>query len=413
MISYVLRIFFNHPSIDNCHLDSRTTLENQDKSKHLAALLSMCLSNNVLSPFIDNPKFDDKCIEMLQHLMDMKHPISKLSASTIYNSLSNQTIASDESFGAFAKCLRLMYKTCTRSGIPYDEGYLICCFIQGLDSNFDYSHKLLERGVLLWYELSLNEVLILVNDIKLNKQPTGSWITTSGKANATGKQGAKRPSSSSSDPSNDHTTPVDPSLQNYLSKQKDLTQKEVKQLLERYSCPLCRKNTHPLYNCYALKTTYNISLKSQSASSNHTSTSVPDSTAVPPSATANRVASDTPFTITDEPQRYNGFECIQAPPPDSSSETSIHENDKNTTQISESLSISKINNSTTSYLKSYQSLKHCMGSVRQCTVTIPKYATCNNVSFQHAHDYPIIIDCGATHHKWNDSKAFINFMPMH
>lgn len=109
---------------------------------------------------------------MLHHLMDMKHPISKSPPSTIYNALINQSIGPEETFNAFEKCLRLMYKTCTRSGIQYDEGFLILCFIQVLDSNFDYSQELLDQGVLTWYEFSLNEVLILVNDIKLNKQST-------------------------------------------------------------------------------------------------------------------------------------------------------------------------------------------------------------------------------------------------
>ncbi len=86
---------------------------------------------------------------MIHHLMDMKHPVSKSSPSTIYNALTNQSINADETFDAFAKRLRLMYKTCTRSGIPYN-----------------------------------------------------AWITTVGNANVTGKQGAKRLPHSSSDQSN-------------------------------------------------------------------------------------------------------------------------------------------------------------------------------------------------------------------
>ena len=110
---YKLRIFLQHPSINNCHLDEATTEANAEQSRNPAALLSMCLSGNAIAPFIDNPRFDDHGIEMLRHLMDLKHPISKTSASTLYNSLTSQSIKSEETFDAFAKRLRLMYKTCT------------------------------------------------------------------------------------------------------------------------------------------------------------------------------------------------------------------------------------------------------------------------------------------------------------
>ena len=129
----------------------------------------MCLSGNAISPFIDNPTYDDKGIEMLHHLIDLKHPISKTSASTLYNSLSSQSMKPEESFDEFAKRLRLMYKTCTRSGIPYDEGFLIRCFMQGLDENYDHTREMIDLGVLKWYELTLNEVVVYVTDIKINK----------------------------------------------------------------------------------------------------------------------------------------------------------------------------------------------------------------------------------------------------
>ena len=406
---YRLQVFLDHPSIDNCHMDSKTDDSNRDKSKNLATLLSLCISGNALSPFIDNSSFTHKGIEMLHHLMDMKHPISKSSASTIYNALSHQTIAPTESFESFAKRLRLMYKTCTRSGIPYDEGFLIRCFIRGLDCNFDNSRDLLDQHVLNWYDLTLNEVLRIVNNIKITKESNGSWVTTTGHANATGKQGAKRPSPSSNTTSDASQLTVDPSIPTYLYKPSDLTQKEVKQLLERYACPLCRKNTHPLHTCYLLKSTYSITLKSQATGSSN-SRSNEHSSSQPPAA--NRAASELPISIDDEPQRYDGYECIQAPPSDSASESSTQEQTTDTNVLSESLRMSKINDSATSYLKSFSNLRHCMGSVRQCTVTLPRHAICNKTSLNSASAYPVIIDSGATHHMWNDATAFTTFLPM-
>ena len=47
--------------------------------------------------------------------------------------------------------------------------------------------------------------------------------------------------------------------------------------------------------------------------------------------------SNLPISLTDEPNHYDGFECIQAPPSDSASESSIPEDTTNKTTISESL----------------------------------------------------------------------------
>ena len=143
-----------------------------------------------------------------------------------------------------------MYKTCTRSGIPYNEGFLIQCFMQGLDANFEHTREMIDLGVLKWYELTLNEVLVFVNDIKLNKQSHGTWINAQSSANATsGKQGAKRPS----EPTDSATTiQVQPDIPAYLYKPSELAFREVKMLLERYACPLCRKNNHAFHTCHAL-----------------------------------------------------------------------------------------------------------------------------------------------------------------
>ncbi len=208
---------------------------------------------------------------------------------------------------------------------------------------------------------------------------------------------------------------MDPSIPSFLYKPSELSQKEVKQLVERYSCPLCCCNTHPLHNCYTLKAAYNISLKSQQTSTNNSSgnsaTSVTPSQ--PSTANANRVTSDLPFNMDDTPQRYDGYECIQAPPPDSDSELSESTPDADTATLTEAVRVSKINESTTSYLRSNSSLKRCLGSVHQYSVTIPAYAACNYVnSSKLLHDYPVIIDSGATHHMWNDYWAFTTFNKM-
>ncbi len=69
---------------------------------------SHAISGNASLLSINNSSFNQKGIEMLHHLMDMKNPISKSSVSTIYNALSHQTIELTEIFETFAKRLRLM-----------------------------------------------------------------------------------------------------------------------------------------------------------------------------------------------------------------------------------------------------------------------------------------------------------------
>ena len=165
--------------------------------------------------------------------MDMKHPVFKSSANSIYNTLAHQVIKPDETFDSFATRLRLMYKICIRSGILYDEGYLVRCFIWGLDSNFDYCCKLLSQGVLPWFDQTIIEVLVAVNNVKLNKEADGSWIKDAASVNATGKQGAKcHPTVPNTNTTTTTLPPTyDPSLPSYLYKTSKLSQKEVKLLL--------------------------------------------------------------------------------------------------------------------------------------------------------------------------------------
>ena len=66
--------------------------------------------------------------------------------------------------------------------------------MQGLESNFEHTREMIDLGVVKWYDLILNEVLVPVNNIKINKTSHGIWITNGPSANATsGKQGAKCP----------------------------------------------------------------------------------------------------------------------------------------------------------------------------------------------------------------------------
>ena len=95
---YKLNVFLKHQSIGKCHLEPCTNDTNAEKSKNLAALLSLCLHGHAISSFIDNPLYKDKGIEMLNHLMELKHPTSKTSASTVYTALTNQRIGPKESF---------------------------------------------------------------------------------------------------------------------------------------------------------------------------------------------------------------------------------------------------------------------------------------------------------------------------
>ena len=147
----------------------------------------------------------------------------------------------------------------------------------------------------------MNEVLIAVNNVKLNKEADGSWIQDAASVNATGKQGAKRPPQPQQN-SSSNTTTVDPSLPSYLYKTSELSQKEVKLLLKRFSCPLCCRNSHPMHNCYALKAAYNISLKSTTTTPSVTPASATNVPPNPPNtASANRVTDTLPISMIDEP----------------------------------------------------------------------------------------------------------------
>ncbi len=403
---YKLNVFLKHPSIGKCHLNASTNDTNAEQSRNLAALLSLCLHGHAISSFIDNPLYEDKGIEMLNHLMELKHPTSKTSASMIYTALTNQHIRPKESFEEFAKRLRIMYKTCTRGGLHHDEGFLIRCFMQGLDSNFDHTREMIDIGALSYYEKTLNEVLVLVNEIKLAKITHGTWINESAAANATaGQQGARRPAPSSNAPTKLPVS-VDPNIPEYLYKPVDLSYTEVKSLLERYSCPICRRNNHALHNCNAMKRVYDIRLRNHQLSQNtsNTTTTTPSTASTSHPIAANRAS--TPVSLPDEAARYDGFESVARPPPDSDSDDSAE--DENVTAIKDSMCSSKINDTSNPYSSSTFCFKHNVGSARRSNVALP-HTACFRLSSNATNEYPIIIDSGATHHMWNDGSAFIQF----
>ena len=73
--------------------------------------------------------------------------------------------------------------------------------MKALDSNFVYIKEMIDIGVLKWYKLTLSEVLVLENDIKLKRTLHGAWINDTTATNATaGQQGAKQPSPTSESP---------------------------------------------------------------------------------------------------------------------------------------------------------------------------------------------------------------------
>ncbi len=152
-------------------------------------------------------------------------------------------------------------------------------------------------------------------------------------------------------------------------------------------------------------------MKSTTPSSQSSGSTGPTPPVDPTTATANRVSVPLPVSIQDSLQRYDGFECIQAPPPDSPDGSSAS---NNPTEIgpaaSDSITVSKLNKSTSPYFDSISSLKHCLGSVRQFSLTLPIHAVCFQTSFKKSNEYPVIIDSGATHHMWNDFNAFLTLV---
>ena len=383
---FKLKIFLQHPSIANCHKQANTTPANAHQSKNLATLLGLCISGDVLSPFIDNPMFEDKGIEMVHHLISMKHPSSQASASAVYNNMYSTKIRKHETFEAFAKRLRTQYRTCTRSGFPYEESYLVRCFINGLDSNFDHARTLLQNGALNWYSYSLNDVIQEVTEVKLNRQSSGAWTTDDGAANLVGKQGAKRPDQST--PPSSNTIVMDPDVPAYCYKASNLTIKEVQHLMRRYSCPLCRRNGHPLHECLSLARVYNITLKPTSPQPTRTSfrPSTPNTqSSATTTATANRV-STLPTTVEDSAERYVGFENVLSPPSPSSTASQDQSNS----------STNKISEQSTPYPHLNFRFHYKLASA--CQTSIQSHKPIISTATGNINTYPIIIDSGATHH---------------
>ena len=196
---------------------------------------------------------------MYYHLRQMKNPISQAYISTLFQSIFHTKIKKNESFDSFGKQRRIIFRSCKEAGFPEDKAYLICCYIRSLDSNYDNIRELLDTNALDWFNKTLDEVIQLTTDIKLNKTTTGSQVSVTGTGNAVGKQGAVRPSSTNT--SFITTTTQAPNTKDFLTKPSDLTGTEVAALIGMYSCPLCRKNSHPVWRCYYLRNTNDIKLK--------------------------------------------------------------------------------------------------------------------------------------------------------
>jgi hypothetical protein len=135
-----------------------TNSTNHQKSIYLTRLLDLCISGDALALFISNPQFQDKGIEMFHHLHRDKYPLSASIASNTLNAIFTTKILQKESLEAYPKRLRKMYSVCTENGTTYQEDFLVRCFIQSLDSNYDTTRDLLKNGALDWYSLDLTTV---------------------------------------------------------------------------------------------------------------------------------------------------------------------------------------------------------------------------------------------------------------
>ena len=103
-----------------------------------------------------------------------------------------------------------------------------------------------------WFDKSLNQVIQLAMDTKLNKKTTGSWITATDTGNATGKQGVANLASTNTTENKDD--------EDFLSKWFNLTHPEFSLLIRKFVCPFCRKKHHPIWKCHSIKDIYNIKL---------------------------------------------------------------------------------------------------------------------------------------------------------
>ena len=290
-------------------------------------------------------------------------------------------IKKDESFESFEKRLRTTYRACTSACYPKDDSYLVRCFMRGLDSNYDNVRELLDINALDWFEKPLNQVIQFAMDIKLNKKMTGSWVTISGSGNATGKQGAARPSSTS-------PTTKESDEDTYLSKRCDLTHPEVTQLIRKYSCPLCRKNNHPIWKCYSIKDVYEIKLIKDKNTNTNNSTNqvqVPSQTTQPPQGTANMVTS-LPYTIIDEADRYDGYSSVIGP--------SVSTTSDNPPSNKEEVE-NKINTELIKYPHVYFQYKHCVDIANRLFFPHNSKFTDHNNEFGESQ---IVINSGATCH---------------
>lgn len=194
----------------------------------------------------------------------MKYPTTKDTAQLVREIMAKAKMTSTETFDSFAKRLRSMYRRVTAAGEPYDESFLVRCFLLGLDDNFEPTRIVNTNGSLRWEDHDLDSCVQTAFGMKLKLQSQNGWktITTSAKGNAeAGQHGPSRPTDTSvTDNKKQPRTPYN----HHWTGKKELSAKEVSILLGRHSCICCRSNNHELTTCPVLTKTYNVSYKQSS-----------------------------------------------------------------------------------------------------------------------------------------------------
>ena len=349
-----LKPLLERPDINNCHLDPSTTLNNMQHSTNLATLLWVCL-DNALSPFVNNDLYINKGIEMLHTLKHNAYPKSRSAANAIMANLHTIKINQNETFEQFGKRLRTLYATCLQNGYHNDPHFLPRCFLNGLDANFDRTREMIQHGSLDWSDYSLNQCIQAANMIKLNLVTADKWKEYKASASQAGKQGALRPQTTTPAP-----TPAPPTkLPTYCLKE-NLSPQDVEWLMKRYSCFICRRKNHAFHECGLVKRFYTITPLADSQATQPTRSNPSQ----PPRPPTNRQHHTTvanlaslPITVTDSPERYDGYADAHPSTTQSTTHTTTYGSPVDTDN--------PIADNTTNTTVSTYSFKFCRGSAKR------------------------------------------------
>jgi hypothetical protein len=235
---------------------TETTPELSQKSSLLFQGLLSCLEDKPLLPFVNNAKYANKGIEMLQELFRTYGGFEGKTDQEMLIDFYTCKINPGESIDDFALRLRTFSIRLRSLNVKVTEFQLTNTFVYGLCDNFKDIKSSHDKKTLEWRHHGLEWAKREAKGIKSNLQKNSNW------SDLTSSAGTACAASTTQG-----STSTYPSSKNHAKHEKSWLRKEpfknhdLERLFKTFCCPLHQKDDHPLCECNFLLNFFDIRVK--------------------------------------------------------------------------------------------------------------------------------------------------------